>query len=219
LVVSCLYLAADFDNDLHFQSWLREGKNIDYNSYRLKFRQTHETRWALDLDRLFERSWLLGMGRELLLRWIDAENSLPDRQRFPDGTEVLLYRPTIEFAAEAVAATDPRVEAMLNALEKLRDFVAHHDAVLLVMLIPSKEELFGVNASARALNIVSRTRQRLEEAKFLVLDLYPAIRQGGARHSPYFTRDIHLNEYGNGIVAEQFVAWFHSQTMGTKSMK
>jgi hypothetical protein len=97
--------------------------------------------------------------------------------------------------------------------------VAHHDAVLLVMLIPSKEELFGVNASARALNIVSRTRQRLEEAKFLVLDLYPAIRQGGARHSPYFTRDIHLNEYGNRIVADQFVAWFRSLTMGTKSMK
>jgi hypothetical protein len=159
------------------------------------------------------------MGRELLLRWIPWGNRALDRHRFPDGTEVLLYRPTIEFAAEAVAAHDARIDSMVNDLEKLRDLVAHHDAVLLVMLIPSKEELFGVNASARDLNIVSRTRQRLEERKFLVLDLYPAIQQGGARQSPYFIRDIHLNEYGNGIVAEQFVAWFHSLTMGTKSMK
>jgi hypothetical protein len=219
LVVACLYLAADFDNDLHFQSWLREGKNTDYNNYRLKFRETHETRWALDLDRLFERSWLLGMARELVVGWVAGEHRTPDRHHFPDGTEVLLYRPTIEFAAEAVAAHDARIDSMVNDLEKLRELVVHHDAEFLVMLIPSKEELFGVNASTRALNIVSRTRQRLEEAKFPVLDLYPAIQQGRARQSPYFTRDIHLNEYGNRIVAEQFVAWFHSQTMGTKSMK
>jgi hypothetical protein len=211
-VVSCLYLASDFDNDLRFSSWLRNGKNIDYNSYRLGFRQAHDTRWTFHPGRLFERSRLLGMGREIVLRWIAGETRLPDRHSFPDGTEVLLYRPTIEFAAEAVAAGDTRIEAMLDALQRLRDFVARNQAELLVMLIPSKEELFGVSASISAHNIVSQLREGLEKAKFSVLDLYPAILKGGVSRSPYFRRDIHLNEYGNRIVAEQFVAWFHTHT-------
>jgi hypothetical protein len=219
LVVACLYLAADFENDLHFQSWLREGKNTDYNSYRFRFRDAHDTRWAFEPDRLFERSWLLGMARELVAGWAAGENRVPDRHRFPDGAEVLLYRPAIDFAAEALAANDARVEAMLKALETLREFVIHHDADLLVMLIPSKEELFGVDPSASAHNIVSRTRQRLEDARFPVLDLYPALQQGGVRQSPYFTRDIHLNEYGNRLVAEHFVAWFNNQAQAAKSMR
>jgi hypothetical protein len=219
LVVACLYLATDYENDLHFDSWLREGKKIDYDKYRVAFRQTHDTRWGLGPDRLFERSWLLGMGRELVLSWIPGADRFPDRHRFPDGKEVLLYKPTTEFAAEAATGDDGRIEAMLNSLKKLRDFALQHNAALLVMLIPSKEELFGVNASLRAHNIVSRTRQRLEDAKFAVLDLYPALEKAGAGQSPYFRLDIHLNEYGNRIVAEQFVAWFHNQGGGTKSVQ
>jgi hypothetical protein len=209
LVVACLYLASDFDNDLRFHSWLRQGRGIDYNSYRLGFQRTQDTRWAFHPGRLLERSWLFGMGQEIVWRWIGRNNRIQDRYHFADGTEVLFDRCKVEFATEAVAANDARIDALLMSLEKLRDLVVQHDATLLVLLIPSKEELFGISASAGAFNAVAYTRQRLQEAKFSVLDLYPAIRQGGAKQSPYFSQDIHLNEYGNRIVAEQFVAWFN----------
>jgi lysophospholipase L1-like esterase len=219
LVVSCLYLASDFDNDIGFRSWLRLGQNSDYNNYRLRFREAQDKRPAFDLARLFERSWLLGMARDLVMRSIPGGNHFPDHYLFPDGTEVLLDKPTIEFAAEAVAAQDERIGAMVKSVETLRDLVARNAGNLLVMLIPSKEELFGVQASVRNLNIVSRTRQRLEDAKLPVLDLYPAMLKGGGSRSPYFSRDIHLNEYGNRIVAEQFAAWFNGQASGTKLIK
>jgi hypothetical protein len=219
LVVACLYLAADFDNDRHFDSWLREGKNTDYNDYRLNFRKTHDIRLAFDPEPLFERSWLLGMARELIIRSIAGNNRIPDRFLFPDGTEVLFDGNKLEFAAEAVATDDGRIGALLKSVEKLRDLVVRHDGKLIVVLIPSKEELFGVSASRRDRNLVSRARQRFEDAKVPVLDLYPAILKSGAKQSSYFRLDIHLNEYGNRIVAEQFVAWFHSQAKGTHSIK
>jgi hypothetical protein len=208
-VVACLYLASDFENDLHFHSWLRQGQGTDYNNYRLGFRRVQDTRGTFHLGRLLERSWLFGMGQEIVLRWIGSHNRTQDGYRFADGIEVLFDRRNIEFAAEAVTANDARIEALLISLEKLRDLVGQHDATLLIMLIPSKEELFGITLSTGTFNIMARTRQRLQEAKFSVLDLYPAIQHGGIRQSPYFSRDIHLNEYGNRIVAEQFVAWFN----------
>jgi hypothetical protein len=211
LVVACLYLAADFDNDLHFDAWLREGKQNDYDSFRLGYGRSHETSWKYGPSRLFERSWVLGMLREIVLRWLPGANHFPDRHRFPDGNEVLLYKPTVDFAAEAVVTeNDGRIDALLDSLKRLRDFVTREDGKLLVALIPSKEELFAVNATVRAHTIVSHTRQRLEEAQFSVLDFYPAIEDGGASRSPYFRLDIHLNEYGNRILAEQFVGWFHN---------
>jgi hypothetical protein len=219
LVVSCLYLASDFDNDVGFRSWLRFGQDSDYNNYRLRFREAQDKRSAFDLDRLFERSWLLGMARDLVMRSMAGGNGIPDRYLFPDGTEVLFDGNKMKFAGEAVAAKDERVGAMLRSLEKLRDLVARNAGKLLVMLIPSKEELFGVNGSIRGLNIVSRTRQRFEDAKLPVLDLYPAILKGGLSQSPYFSRDIHLNEHGNRIVAEQFVRWFNGQGTATQYMK
>jgi hypothetical protein len=212
-------LASDFDNDLHFDTWLREGKDTDYNDYRLGFRKARDTRWAFNPDQLFERSWLLGMAQELLMRSLDGENRIPDHHLFPDGAEVLFDKEKIEFAAAAAAIDDNRIGAMLKSVEKLRDLVTFNAGKLVVMLIPSKEELFAVKDSVRNLNIVSRTRQRLEDLKLPVLDLYPAILKAGARQSPYFKLDIHLNAYGNKIVAEQFVAWFNGHAKETQSIK
>jgi hypothetical protein len=215
LVVSFLYSASDFRNDFLFKNWLREGNNVDYDSYRFGYRRAHaKKRSIFRPGRLFESSWLLGMAREVVMRSKSGENHIPDRYSFPDRGEVMFDRRKLEFAAQAVAANDPGVDAMVDALEKLRDLVEHDKAEFAVMLIPSKEELFGVSASLTAHNIVSRTRQRLQEAKFSVLDLYPAILKAGAKQSPYFTRDIHLNGYGNRIVAEQFVTWYRNHGSG-----
>jgi hypothetical protein len=212
-VVGCLYLAADFRNDLLFRSWLRQGRNTIYDG--VEFRRTQETRSEFNLERLFERSWLLGMGRELARRAFAGENRLPDRYDFADGSEILLNRAILELATEAVPVNDERLEAMLRTLQDLRAEVARHDGQFMLMLIPSKEELFGLDARAMTMNAMARARERLEQQQFAVLDLYPVIRSAGARRSPYFTIDIHLNKYGNRIVAEQFVAWFQKHAISS----
>jgi hypothetical protein len=151
------------------------------------------------------------MAREFVNRALGGQDYPRDRHRFPDDAEVWFDRDVVEFASQPAPLNDARVETMVRSVQKLRDLALRHNAKLAVMLIPSKEEIFAVNDSHRKHNIVARTRERLREAHLPILDLYPAIREAGARRSPYFKFDIHLNEYGNRIVAEQFVSWLQTR--------
>jgi hypothetical protein len=85
--------------------------------------------------------------------------------------------------------------------------------LVLVVLIPSKEELFGGVAERPADNAIARVRQRLQAARIPVLDLYAALRQAGASQAPFFSRDSHLNHLGNRIVAEQFMKWWRGRAL------
>lgn len=215
LVVTCLYLASDFENDLHFLSWQRQPRPTDYNTYRLGFRRAQDQRGPWHPARLFERSWLLGMGKELGWRWLHPADVPYDRYRFPDGTEILLEQRNRTFATEAIQEPDSRIDNLLTSLTKLHELVTQQHASFLVMLIPSKEELFGAHLRDGARNATVMTLQRLRAANLPVLDLYPILRQGGHTHSPYFSRDIHLNAYGNQLVAEAFVSWFREHVGGS----
>jgi hypothetical protein len=83
----------------------------------------------------------------------------------------------------------------------------------LVVLIPSKEELFGGVAETPADNAMAQVRQRLQAARLPVLDLYAALRQAGVSQAPFFSRDSHLNHLGNRIVAEQFMMWWQDRVL------
>ena len=103
---------------------------------------------------------------------------------------------TVRFAAAPAAKDDPRIDALVTTMGRLREFVQQQGAELLVMFIPSREELFGVPESVANLNVVTRTRQRLEAAGFAVLDLYPPLRRGATAKTPFFPNDIHLTKVG-----------------------
>jgi hypothetical protein len=97
---------------------------------------------------------------------------------------------------------------LLASLERIRNLVVGGGGTLSVLLIPSKEEIFGVPAGLASADLVLRVRQRLQGARFSVLDLYPVIRRAGLTRSPYFRVDSHFNEFGQRILAETFVSWF-----------
>ena len=133
---------------------------------------------------------------------------LPERYRFPDGSELLFNKKAIEFAMAKAAPNDEAIENLMATLEKMRKVVVQGGSSLSVVLVPSKEELFAVPPAATGANLVARARERLQKAGFLVLDLYPAVRQAGVTRSPFFRIDGHLNDYGHRIVADAFVSWF-----------
>lgn len=151
------------------------------------------------------------MGQELVLRWIGKAPPLQDSWRFADGTEILFDQKILAFATQAVAVDDAHIDSLFTSLEKRRGLVSSRDAALVVMLIPSKEEIFAPGVTLNGTSAVGRVRQKLQEANIAFLDLYSAIREAGAVQSPYFSRDIHLNIHGNRVVAEQFVSWFQSR--------
>jgi hypothetical protein len=47
----------------------------------------------------------------------------------------------------------------------------------------------------------------LEARGLPVLDLYPSFRAHGVESAPYFRVDMHLNELGNRLVADELEKW------------
>jgi hypothetical protein len=215
LVVACLYMASDLENDVNFRLWRQANAPGDYNDFRLNLDRQLDVRDTYHPGRILERSRLVSMGWEPIGRWFNKENQ---RFRFADGTEILFDRHKLEFAANVVQADDSSLNQMMESLTQLRSLVSQQKAKLLVMLIPSKEEIFGVEPSLQDRNAVARLRQRLQDSRMPFLDLYPVIRDKGALHSPYFSWDIHFNEYGNRLIGEEFLAWRHRQSAGRNEL-
>jgi hypothetical protein len=214
LVVAGWYLASDLNNDERFHAWLHEGQGTDYNNFRLhlfsKRRKTNQ-KGSFRVKRLLN-SRLYGMGQALILRWLGKDPARQNSLRLTNGEEIVFDKKALEFAARAVAADDARINALFTSLAQLRALVLSHQAELVVMLIPSKEEIYGPGSATDGTSAVAHVRQRLQETHIPVVDLYPVFRERGALQSPYFSRDIHLNAYGHRIVTEQFVTWFRNHS-------
>ncbi len=225
LVVAALVLSFDFENDAAFREWLPKRDQIEWVRFRNTFAaeqrgeqpyidvrtalRTRQFRRLLDKSRLYTRAHdLVG----------SLGSPYPDTYSFPDGTKMLLDEFTVRFAAAIATKSDPRIDLLVASMERLRDLVAKQGAELLVMLIPSKEELFGVPPVAAESNVIARTRERLQEANYAVLDLYRTLREGGSMHPPHshFPGDIHLNELGNRLVADAFLDWFKTHYASKK---
>jgi hypothetical protein len=206
LVVTCLFLASDFENDQHFVAWQRTARTADYNRFRIDLANAQAARKSSYLDRWLGRSWLYGMGKRILMRAI-GRFDYPDRYESADGVVTLLDPSVDAFAAEPANSDDPRIHALMASVEKLRAEVRDHGAKLLVVLIPSKEELFGVPDSIRIVNVVARAKAQLLRNDFQVLDLYPALRRVGRARAVYFMHDIHLNAAGNRVAANEMSQW------------
>lgn len=206
-VVACVY-AVDFGNDQRFDTWIRRGRTDDYNDLRMTLGRAEDDAETPVLRHYLEKSWLYAHGRDWVLGRLPGRESPPDRYRFPDGSETLLSRGAWAYAATEAVENDPRIEQLLASLQDLEALVKQHGARLSVVLVPSREELFGPPASKTAANIMSRVRVRLVRAGFSVMDLYPAVRDAGGTRSPYFRVDGHFNEHGHRAAADAFVTWF-----------
>jgi hypothetical protein len=201
LVVSCIYLAADLDGQLQFDSWLREGVKADYNQYRLDFsdRQHPKSFWT----RVQRRSYLAGKLTELALRWW----GIPDRISFSSGPDVLLDIDSLRLRSIGIDRQDPRMLSMIKSLKDMRVLSQSGGANFLVVLIPSKEEIYGAPFVPEVMKPAQTLEQRLKEEGFSVLSTYGAVRERAKHRSAFFPHDIHLNAFGNQIVSDSLVNW------------
>jgi hypothetical protein len=205
LVLSGLYLASDVENDLHFLSWRRDGQGTDYDTYRIQLARAMHSRTRL--DRFLDRSVVFNWPIDVLLGWVDGGGNAKRRFRSADGAEMLFGRNGHEFVLAPALPDDPRLDIFSSSVDHLREVVEQSGARLVLVLIPSKSELFAVDASLTTLNLASRLKERLRATGLPVIDLYPVLQQRGIMRAPYFRLDGHLNEYGNQIVADELAAW------------
>jgi hypothetical protein len=218
-VVSCLYVASDFENDDRYRSWVEHGHGRPYLEYQHELDAMTST-WvspvsllaSMRFGPLLEKSWMYWKARALARRAWTGRADGDGRYRLPDGTELLMSSKAIAFGTMPAAADDPRVTAMAAAIRRLQTSVTEAGAHLIVVALPSKEELFGLSDAAAQSNVGTRLEQRLRSDGVPLADMYSPLRRTGTLQSPYFGNDIHLNALGNHVVAAEFAAWFREQT-------
>ncbi len=212
VVVACWYLASDLDNDTHFHEWLKDDQGMTFNRFRLSYARRTAPKPAVRLARLLQRSALYGFGRTWLQHWSGAAPLEHLRPRLADGTEIILDERKLPFVTAAVTADDPRLLRAFASLERLRALAARRQASVVVMLVPSKEELFFAGAvDTDSPTMLTHVRDYLRAARVPTLDLYDALRRSSLAQAPFFPRDSHLNHHGNRMVAERFLAWWQTQ--------
>lgn len=204
VVVATLWLLYEIDNGLIFQRWLDGGSSADYShhldasmpkSREGVFRST--LRWMLD------RSHLLRFVRHTSRR-LRGSHETVDRVVLPGGDDIYLSadeQTRLLRGWQRPEATDlPNL--VFQPLERLRDDAERIGATFLVVLVPSKEELYAGPAIPALLDVVREARRELAARGLRTLDLYPAFAAAPASYGMYFRADLHHNAAGHRLIAQ-----------------
>jgi lysophospholipase L1-like esterase len=216
LVIAVVWVVWDIDNTNRFERWLTEKPGIDYDTYRRSYYQT--------LRRPGPSGWewfKAEMGSSHLLRATrDSIRRLPPyrlqtRFVFPNGDEVLLsMREQLRLSHGLERPETPNLrEVFARPLERLRTEVEANDGRVVVALVPSKEELYAAAFFPKVLRSIQEVKSELEARGLPVLDLYPTFRARGMESAPYYRVDMHLNELGNRIVADELEKWIFKENV------
>ncbi len=182
-----------------FESWLAAGQPGDFESWR--FRDADLEPGVKLVKRVVESSYLL--------LWLsDASHDLasPLAGRsidFPSGARIELAPAVYAGNAARTTPENPEFVQVMQALEELRDLVAADGARFLVLLMPTKEEIYLPQLGASAPSAMAAFKSALGDRKMPFLDLTPAFAARAAAGEPlFFEVDIHPNPAGNRLIAE-----------------
>ena len=207
LVVAALYAASDLGNDRAWYAWRKDPLGMEYNEFRLGYgRRTNPPEG--ELARRFENRPLYSWVRSVVEPHLWGARRIRHRLRMPDGQEIYFDRKVVKAAKGVLAPDDADLVALSASLDRFRGQVTAQGAVFAVMLIPSKEEIFAIEQPPPQGAPIARIRSLLDTKGIPYLDLYPVLAVSAEHATPYFQRDIHLNLYGNQVVAEAFTHWY-----------
>jgi len=223
LVIAILWLTWDIDNSLRFDRWLSEKSTMDFTQFREAFGDSHSGEQGAAPSRVAQlgaaareflsRSYLL---QAIYLRITGSgEQSGPiERVALPSGGTVLLSARDERRLAQGLerpGAPDVR-DLFFRPLMRLQNEVESDGGKFVIVLIPSKEEIYAAEAYPQVLRPWQDVKAELEARRLPTLDLYPVLRNSGRDGGPPFFRvDSHLNEYGNQVVADALAQWITEQ--------
>ncbi len=208
LVVSTLWLVWEIDNSLKFEDWLADNTRPDFTNYRLTYGKSSPT---VTLKNLF---WHLA-GSSRLLRaaasWLRSYRGVrePDESIvLASGDVMLLSNRNAARLMQGWERPSPRNvrDVFYTPLESLKQEVEAKGGTFLVVLIPSKEELYAAKDFPNLLMVVNEARTELAARGIATLDLYPELEQQGTP-PPFFSVDMHLNASGHRLVAHAIARW------------
>jgi lysophospholipase L1-like esterase len=227
LVIAMLWIIWDIDNTQQFEHWQRESKpDPDYTHYRFTYNETHPSGTPAALS-TFERVWHFArrqLGKSYLIKAgyqnltsLLGRQAIREQVTFPNGETIFLSISDQHRLAKGMdrPSTPDIREVFFRPLEQLRTEVEATGGRFLIVLVPSKEELYGADTFPAILRPVQEVRAGLEARQLPVLDLYPTFHELGRQRPPFYRADMHLNALGNQIVADALATWIANQKIFT----
>lgn len=207
LVVACFYVASDLANDTHFLEWLKQPEDKTYNEFRLRYSREKEGRPRNKLVRRLQSHVYYELALSIIEPRLPGERRIIHRRTMPDNTGMLFSRKMVQAARQNFSGSEPEFENFQETLDRFERVVDSVGAKLVFVMLPSKEELFAVEAEGGRGNAALIITRELEGRGIPYLDTYPVLRESGEQRAVFFSRDAHLNRVGNEIVATAFVEW------------
>ncbi len=224
VVVAAVWTTWDINNSWHFAHWRREKSDPDYTHYRMTYSRTHPSGSSAQPS-LFTRAWHFArrqLSKSVLLTEASRRATLllggqtmREEVTFPSGDTIYLSVRDQQRLAEGMERRDaPDIrEIVFGPLEQLRTEVEAQGGHFLVVLVPSKEEIYGAKAFPAILGPIEEMRAGLQARGLPTLDLYPAFRDLGRERPPFWRADMHLDPLGNQIVADAIDRWIVDQNI------
>lgn len=171
------------------------------------------------------RSPLRQLGMRLIYRWVFADPVVSVRE-LPDGNQMLFYKPHTQAANLSVAAVEqePNFQRLTSSLKRIHALASENRASTLVVIIPTKEEVYGwilrkeplENDLSQSSGLARAVQSFCNSEKIPCIDLRPALaeeaknvwKQGDLL---WWRDDSHWNPQGH-----QTAARLISQALETK---
>lgn len=198
LVLFGLFPRNDVEDEASFDAWLAAGAKGDYDTWKL-FKGTDAGATGT-LKSLVQRTSLYWLARVATGRLVSRGSTPP--LIFPDDTRIQFAPWYQDRAAEAVRPGDPRMERVLRVVEQARDLATASGAHFLVLLFPTKEDVYLPLRGESVAPMIPPFVAELDSLGVPNLDLTGPM-QARARRGErlFFEVDGHPNAAGSRVIA------------------
>jgi lysophospholipase L1-like esterase len=201
LVLFMLFLGNDLNDAKLFQEWLEAGTNISYDEWRSG--DGAPTPRGM-LRNLTSGSYLIAFQRAV--RSSLSSTMTSETVTLRGGERVQLVPAIYDNDAVMAEAGHPVSRLVMTTIEEAQTLSRQHGSHFLVLLMPTKEEVYLPLVDKPAPALIEQFRPVLEARGIPFLDLTPHLRAGARESGPVFYEvDGHPNVAGYEVIADAVV--------------
>jgi GDSL-like Lipase/Acylhydrolase family len=199
LVLFMLFPGNDLDDARVFKDWLEAHSDITYPEWRIAG-GAPPSPWNA-LERLSHGSYLVAFQRALRSSLLSRE--LGETITFGDGQQLQLAPAVYDGNARMAHPSHPIFQLLMTTIEKAQRLSQRQGSHFLVLLMPTKEEVYLPLLDKPAPALIENFRPALETQHIPYIDLTPYFQARAREVGPlFFEVDGHPNPSGYQLIAD-----------------